>query len=73
MRLGVHSRQGALGALIVLTLIWGANWAVMKEALSSAHPVVFNLQRTWLAILVLFAVLAARGGRSGRPDGRRWS
>ncbi len=68
MRLGVHSRQGALGALIVLTLIWGANWAVMKEALSSAHPVVFNLQRTWLAILVLFAVLAARGGPF-RPPG----
>ena len=68
MRLGVHSRRGALAALVALTLIWGANWAVMKAALGNADPVVFNLQRTWLAVAVLFAVLAARGGPFRPPD-----
>jgi drug/metabolite transporter (DMT)-like permease len=39
------------------------NWIVMKAALFHAHPVEFNVQRTWLATLVLFGVLIARGGR----------
>ena len=34
----------------VLTLIWGNNWIVMKFALQHAHPVVLNVQRTWLAV-----------------------
>ena len=53
----VHSRRGAYVALALLTLIWGSNWIVMKFALRSVDPVVFNVQRTWLAVLVLFAVL----------------
>lgn len=53
----VHSRRGAYVALVCLTLIWGFNWIVMKFALRSADPVLLNVQRTWLATLVLFAVL----------------
>ena len=49
--------------LALLTLVWGLNWIAMKLALLHAHPVVFNVQRTWLAVAVLFAVLIARGGR----------
>ena len=60
MRVGIHTRRGAYVALIMLTLIWGSNWMVMKEALANAHPVVVNVQRTWIAILVLFGVLALR-------------
>ena len=60
-RVGIHTRRGAYVALIVLTLIWGSNWIVMKEALVHAHPVVVNIQRTWIAIVVLFGVLALRG------------
>jgi len=60
-RVGIHTRRGAYAALIVLTLIWGSNWIVMKEALAHAHPVVINIQRTWIAIVVLFGVLALRG------------
>jgi drug/metabolite transporter (DMT)-like permease len=56
----VHSRRGAYIALVVLTLVWGGNWIVMKFALESAHPVVLNVQRTWLATVVLFAVLVAQ-------------
>jgi drug/metabolite transporter (DMT)-like permease len=61
-RLVVQSRRGAYGALLFLTLIWGGNWLVMKFALQSANPVIFNVQRTWLATLVLFGVLFWRRG-----------
>lgn len=61
--LSVHSRRGAYVALVLLTLVWGFNWAAMKAALMHADPLVFNVQRAWLAIAVLFGVLIARGGR----------
>jgi drug/metabolite transporter (DMT)-like permease len=53
----LHSRRGAYAALVVLTLLWGFNWLVMKYALQHAHPVVLNVHRTWLAVVVLFAAL----------------
>jgi drug/metabolite transporter (DMT)-like permease len=53
---GVRSRRGAHVALGVLTLVWGSNWLSMKFGLQSADPVVFNLQRTWLAVAFLFGV-----------------
>jgi drug/metabolite transporter (DMT)-like permease len=61
-RLAVQSRRGAYLALAFLTLIWGSNWVFMKLALQAANPVVFNVQRTWLATVVLFAVLLWRRG-----------
>jgi len=60
--LAVQSRRGAYAALALLTLIWGSNWIFMKLALQSANPVIFNVQRTWLATVVLFAVLFWRRG-----------
>ena len=33
----------------------------MKQALASANPVNFNVERTWVAILVLFGALIAQG------------
>lgn len=56
----VHTRRGAYVALVVLTLLWGFNWILMKVGLARAHPLVFNVDRTWLAVLVLFAVLVAQ-------------
>ena len=56
-RFAVRSRRGAYVALAFLTLIWGSNWVVMKLALQSASPVILNVQRTWLATVVLFAFL----------------
>ena len=61
--LGVHSRRAAYIALVVLSVVWGLNWVVMKAALIDAHPLEFNVHRTWLAILVLFLALVARRGR----------
>ena len=56
-RLAIHSRRGAYVALVVLTLIWGFNWVVMKVAMRHADPVVFNTQRILLAIVMLFALM----------------
>jgi drug/metabolite transporter (DMT)-like permease len=55
----IETRRGAYVALAVLTAVWGANWVVMKLALGNAHPVTFTAQRTWLAVVILFAALAA--------------
>ena len=56
----LRTRRGAYAALATLTAVWAANWPAMKVALDHAPPVAFNLQRTWLAVAVLFAVLIAR-------------
>jgi drug/metabolite transporter (DMT)-like permease len=44
-------------ALIVLTIIWGYNWVVMKSALQYAGPFQFAALRTFLGALVLFVVI----------------
>jgi drug/metabolite transporter (DMT)-like permease len=62
-RLAVRSPRGAYVALVILTAIWGTNWIGMKLALARAHPVVFNIERTWVAVAVLFAVLVFRRRR----------
>ena len=54
---GIASKRAAYGALVLLTLIWGMNWMVMKFGLQYAHPVIYNVQRTLVAITLLFAVL----------------
>lgn len=56
-RFAVRSRRGAYVALVVLTLIWGFNWMAMKLGLMRSHPVVFNVERTWIAVILLFAFL----------------
>jgi drug/metabolite transporter (DMT)-like permease len=57
--LGVGSKRAAYAALVLLAAIWGMNWLVMKLGLANADPVTFNVQRTWVAVAVLFAALAA--------------
>ncbi len=56
----VQTRRGAYVALLLLTAIWGSNWIVMKLALLRADPITYNIERTWVAIAVLFAVLLWR-------------
>ena len=56
----IESRRAAYSALVVLTLMWGSNWIVLKLALEHASPVVFNVHRTWLAAAAVFAVLIAQ-------------
>ena len=59
----MRSQRGAYIALVVLTVLWGTNWVAMKQALTRAHPIIFNIERTWVAIAALFAVLVIRRRR----------
>lgn len=47
----------ALLALIVLTLIWGYNWVLVKQALEYAAPFTFAALRSVGSTLAMFAVL----------------
>lgn len=51
-----NSRR-ALIALIVLSLIWGYNYVVMKEVMAYVDPFDFSALRMVLGAMVLFAVL----------------
>ncbi len=44
-------------ALLLLTLIWGYNWVVMKTAVQYASPFQFAALRTFLGAMMLFLVL----------------
>lgn len=50
----------AVLALVLLSLIWGYNWVVMKDAGNYAGPFVFAALRTVVGTLSLFAVLLWR-------------
>ncbi|HSI37786.1 MAG TPA: DMT family transporter [Methylotenera sp.] len=44
-------------ALVILTIIWGYNWVVMKSALEYAGPFQFAALRTFFGAAVLFVVM----------------
>jgi drug/metabolite transporter (DMT)-like permease len=54
------ARRGAVIALVVLSLVWGANWIVMKSVLAYIGPITFSAMRYVLGTLVLFLVLIVR-------------
>lgn len=60
------TRQGALAALAVLTLVWSFNWVVMKWAMRYAGPFDFSALRYSLGTVVVFAAVWLRG-RPLRP------
>jgi drug/metabolite transporter (DMT)-like permease len=47
-------------ALVLLSLIWGYNWVVMKQVMRYADPFDFSAIRTLFGALALFGVLALR-------------
>ena len=47
----------AILALVVLSLIWGYNWVVMKQVIQYVDPFDFSAIRTLLGAMVLFLVL----------------
>lgn len=67
---GIGSRRSAYVALVFLTVLWGMNWVAMKFGLQYAHPVVYNIERTLVAIALLFAVMFWEG-RPLKP--RSWT
>ena len=54
------------GALVLLALIWGYTWPLMKSVLSYADPFVYAGMRTFIAGVVLVALLPVLG-RPVRP------
>ena len=50
----------AVAALIVLSMIWGYNWVVMKKVLHFVDPVDFTALRVLFGALSLFALMAFR-------------
>lgn len=59
METQAKNRLRAFVALMVLTVIWGYNWVVMKSALQYAGPFQFAALRTFLGAIVLFVVIYA--------------
>lgn len=53
------SNTGPLAAFVVMALIWGYNWVVMKTALEYSGPLAFSAWRCALGTLLLFGVLLA--------------
>ncbi|HEY8355088.1 MAG TPA: EamA family transporter [Methylophilaceae bacterium] len=51
------NRFRALAALLLLSLLWGYNWVVMKNALADAGPFQFGALRNFLGALCLLALI----------------
>ncbi len=54
-------RLSAVVALVLLSLIWGYNWVVMKIALQDAPPLMFAALRTLLGAICLLPILYLKG------------
>lgn len=57
MGIAKSTKLKAFGALVLLSLLWGYNWVVMKYALLDAGPFQFGALRTFLGALCLMGVL----------------
>lgn len=62
-----HGRPAALGLLVLLTLIWGFHWVVVKVGLDYLPPFTFAVLRVGLALVTFVALLGIQG-RLRRPD-----
>jgi len=60
-RPGATSTRGAYALLASVVVLWGANWPMMKIALTQITPMWFAVARLTLGAATLLAVLAATG------------
>ena len=67
MKLGVSPQRAALLALLVLTVVWGLNWIVMKVALDFSGPFSFSALRYTVGTALIFALLLLRRGEWRPP------
>lgn len=58
--------------MILVVLIWGANFSVVKLALSELPPLAFAALRFTIAGVLLFALLLLREGMPRLPKGALW-
>jgi drug/metabolite transporter (DMT)-like permease len=61
------SRATALTALVVMCLVWGYSWIMMKIALRHAAPFDFASLRVGIAVVVLFGIALATRRRIALP------
>ena len=59
-----------IAALVVMVLIWGYSWVVMKIALRHAHPFDFAALRVAIGCALLFAAIKLRGTPLALPSWR---
>jgi drug/metabolite transporter (DMT)-like permease len=64
------TRATALTALVVMCLVWGYSWIMMKIALRHAAPFDFASLRVGIAVVVLFGIAIATGRRIALPSYR---
>ncbi len=67
---GLSARQ--LLALLLLTLMWGVNWPVMKLSLRELDPLHFRALTMFFGTLALAVYFAARGVRLWPSGGAEW-
>ncbi|WP_372656898.1 DMT family transporter [Hydrogenophaga sp.] len=60
-----------LWALLLLTLMWGVNWPMMKLSLQETTPLFFRASTMFVGACFLLVFVARRGDRV-RPQGREW-
>ena len=65
------SRGTAYGVFVVLVLIWGLNWPIMKMVVHLMPPIWFVVVRLALGALCLFGFLLATG-RLAKPAKADW-
>lgn len=57
--------------LVLLTLVWGINWPIMKQGVTAFPPLSFRVLSMWIGLPVLAAVLVVRRV-SFRIERRHW-
>ncbi len=58
--------------MLVVVVIWGVNFSVVKLALEQFPPLVFSALRFVLAVVALVPLLRLREGRQQLPPGQFW-
>jgi drug/metabolite transporter (DMT)-like permease len=58
--------------LVVLTIVWGLNWPVMKLGVTGYPPLAFRALSMWFGLPVL-ALRGASRSRSRERTGASWS
>jgi len=67
----IVSPRAAWGLLLLVILLWGVNWPVMKYGLQYIGPLTFVAARMVMGAAVMFLVAAVRGELRW-PDRRDW-
>ncbi len=62
----VHSRSAALVLLVMLALVWGVHWVVVKKGLEYMPPLTYAVLRLVAGLLTMVAILGVQG-RIVRP------